>query len=72
MKFGVNSLVLEEDSRTEEKIFFDRLETFKRDCAQTADLGEYLQSLAREFSKQMVGLVRSKFAQIKGSFERGA
>jgi hypothetical protein len=72
MKFGVNKLILEENSRTEEKIFFNRLENFKKTCSQSKDLKEYLTSMSKEFGKQIIHLIKSKFHEIKESIRSQA
>lgn len=69
LKFGINELVLEEDSRSEEKIFFHRLETFKEDCLESEDLSDYLKQLGKEFSKQILSLIKDKFQALRHHFE---
>lgn len=68
MRFGVNELALREDSRKEEKIFFERLESFKRECAASEDLATYLKDFAREVGLQFFRTVKAQVDELKDSF----
>ena len=68
VKFGANQLTLREDSRKEEKIFFSRLETFKKECSQSKNLSQYLTELLKEVAGQLLRIFKAQMKALKQGF----
>lgn len=64
----LNEFVLEEITRVEKKIFFERLVSFVEQCNETEDLRVYLQRAANGLVSQFLALVGGKLAQLRAGF----
>lgn len=71
VKAILNEIVLEEISRIQKPIFFERLVSFIDQCNNTEDLQAYFQSAASGLVQQMIALITSKFSELRESFVSG-